>query len=441
MPKSLVAIVGRPNVGKSTLFNRIVGRPLAIVQNEPGTTRDRVYGEASWNSIDFAIVDTGGLELRPAEDMAQRVKEQVEAALEEADCIIFLVDARDGPTTTDQEIAQTVRQYSKPVVLAVNKADNEERRQSAPLFYELGIGEPLPISAYHNQDIDLLLNRVVDGLPRFEPEGPREEVLTIAIVGRPNVGKSMLLNAIVGEERAIVSDRPGTTRDALDTLAEVNGVPLVIVDTAGIRRRGRVERGVERYSVLRAMRAIERAEIALLVLDAQEMLTAQDAHIAGYIWQAYKGLVVVVNKWDLAPELGLEEEACRRHIRSGLKFAPAAPIHFISATLGQGIEDVLASAQSVFSSRRQRIPTPTVNRVLQDALGSHAPPLVGNKRFKVFYATQDDVSPPGFTIFVNDPALLHFSYRRYLENRLRQAFGFLGTPLRLNFKRRSERER
>ncbi|MBE0415824.1 MAG: ribosome biogenesis GTPase Der [Dehalococcoidia bacterium] len=434
--KPIVAIVGRPNVGKSTLFNRLVGKRVAIIEDEPGTTRDRLYADIAWRESALTIVDTGGLLLAPNSDIGQRVKKQVEAAIDEADAIIFLVDVLDGVTIMDKEIAEMLRRSDKPVMLAVNKADNERRSYEASQFYELALGDPLPISAYHDIGIDELLDRVMEGLP-YIPHEEEQEMMKVAIVGRPNVGKSMLLNAILGKERAIVADTPGTTRDAIDTIFEYNGERMLLIDTAGIRRRGRIEGGIERYSVERALRAIDRADVALLLTEATEPLTAQDAHIAGYIQQAFRGMVLVVNKWDLVEEM-VDRAQYTREIRQRLKFMPYVPILYISAKFGKGIENVLAAAREIFEERKKRVPTALLNSVVRDAVAAHAPPSVGGKKLKVLYATQAESSPPTFIFFVNDATLVHFSYQRYLENRLRQSFGFKGAPLRLIFKRRGE---
>ena len=436
MSKPVVAIIGRQNVGKSTLLNRVVGKSLAIVEDLPGTTRDRIFADVSWQGVEFAIVDTGGLEPGSQSAIAQGVKEQVEAAITEADVIIFLVDVGDGVTPSDQEIADRLRQVSKPILLVANKADNPQREAEAVEFYQLGLGEPLAISAYHGQGTPELLDRVVSLLPTAAPAEAEAEIMKVAIVGRPNVGKSMLLNALLGEERAIVDDIPGTTRDAIDTLFDFDGQSVLLIDTAGIRRRGRVERGVEWYSVIRALRAIERADMAVLVLDATELLTAQDMHIAGYIQQAVKGIVVVVNKWDLATDKNVAEY--NRHIRSQLKFMPYAPVLYVSAKFGQGVDKVMPQVHQVYQERLKRLSTAAVNNVVQQAVAAHTLPRIGGKQLKVLYATQAEVNPPTFVFFVNDARLIHFSYQRYLENKLRQSFGFIGTPFRLVFKTRGE---
>ncbi len=435
MSKPVVAIVGRQNVGKSTLLNRMAGKRLAIVEDLPGTTRDRILANVSWWEAEFTIVDTGGLELRPQSTIAQAVKEQVETAIIEADVIIFLVDTRDGVTPPDLEIADMLRQVSKPIILVANKADNAKLETEAVEFYELGLGEPLAISAYHSRGTTELLDRIVSLLPTPTLIEAELEIMKVAIVGRQNVGKSTLLNALLGEERAIVDDIPGTTRDAIDTLLDFDGQSVLLIDTAGIRRRGRLGVGVERYSVIRALRAIERANIVLLVLDATELVTAQDMHIAGYIQQAAKGIVLVVNKWDLA-EGGKTEY--NRIIRSQLKFMPYAPVLYISAKFGQGVSEIMPQVCQVYQERLKRLSTTMVNSVVQQAVAAHILPRIGSKQLKILYATQAEVNPPTFVFFVNDTKLLHFSYQRYLENQLRQSFGFAGTPLRLVFKTRGE---
>jgi len=436
MTKPIVAIVGRTNVGKSTLFNRLVGKRLAIIEDEPGTTRDRLYSDIDWKGSGLTLIDTGGLVPVPPSELAQRVKEQVEVAIEEADSIIFLVDVLDGVTHMDREIAEMLRRCDKPVMLAANKADNERRSLNAAEFYELAMGDPLPVRAYHDLGVDELLDRVVDSLPYFPPE-EELEMLKVAIVGRPNVGKSMLLNAILHKERAIVTDTPGTTRDAIDTIFEHNGERMLLIDTAGIRRRGRVGGGIERYSVARALRAISRADVALLLTEATEPLTAQDTHIAGYIQQASKGMVLVVNKWDLVEEMA-DRKQYTREIRNRLKFMPYVPILYISAKFRKGVDDVLSVAREIFEQRKKRVTTAQLNSVVRDAVGAHAPPSAAGKKLNILYATQAETSPPTFVFFVNNASLIHFSYQRYLENRLRQSFGFHGTPLRLIFKRRGE---
>ncbi|MFC1901578.1 ribosome biogenesis GTPase Der [Chloroflexota bacterium] len=434
--KPIVAIVGRQNSGKSTLLNRLAGKPLAIVEDMPGTTRDRVFANVSWQGTDFTLVDTGGLELEPNSTIAQGVNAQIEAAMAGADILISLVDVRDGVTPSDLEIADRLRRINKPVLLTVNKADNAKLESEAVEFFELGLGEPLPVSVHHGRGIAELLDKIIKLLPPAPPAEAETEVMKVAIVGRPNVGKSMLLNALVGDKRSIVDDTPGTTRDAIDTLVDFNGQSVLLIDTAGIRRRGRVEAGVERYSVIRALRAIERADVALLVIDATEPATSQDTHIAGYIQQAVKGIVLIVNKWDLVENKDTAE--WDRYLKSQLKFMAYAPVLYTSAKTGQGVKKIMPQVRQVYQERLKRLTTAKVNDVIQQAVASHSRPRKGNKQLKVLYATQAEVNPPTFVFFTNDAKLVHFSYRRYLENQLRQAFGFAGTPLRLIFKTRGE---
>ncbi|MFQ5886098.1 MAG: ribosome biogenesis GTPase Der [Anaerolineae bacterium] len=433
--KPLVAIVGRPNVGKSTLFNRLVEEPRAIVEDLPGTTRDRLYADAQWGGVAFTLIDTGGLVLWTEDELTMQVRRQVELAMAEAEAILFMVDVTEGLTAGDEEIAELLRVSQKPLFLMVNKADNEARRLAATEFYSLGLGEPYPVSALHGTGTGDLLDALVASFP------PREKVeeaegVRVAIVGRPNVGKSSLLNALLGWERAIVSESPGTTRDAIDTQISWDSQLVTLIDTAGIRRRGRVQRGVEQYSVLRALRAIQRAHVVLLLLDAPEGVTAQDTHIAGYAREEARGIVLVVNKWDLMKEADLSEYA--KGVRQAFRFIPYAPLLFVSALTGRRVGTVLETALRVYQERLRRVPTSGLNRLLREAVASHSPPSKRGKRLRFYYATQAEVDPPTFVFFVNDPQLVHFSYRRYLENRLREAFGFEGTPLRLNFRRRSE---
>ncbi len=436
MGKPIVAIIGRQNVGKSTLLNRMAGRQIAITEDLPGTTRDRIIADVSWQETEFTVVDTGGLEVKPKSTIAQRVKEQVEIAIAEANVIIFLVDVIEGVMPLDLEITDMLRQASKPILLVANKADNTKLETESVEFYQLGLGEPLPISAHHGRHTAELLDKIVALLPAPSPTKAEPEIMKVAIVGRPNVGKSMLLNALLGKERAIVDETPGTTRDAIDTYLDFKGQSVLLIDTAGIRRRGRVEVGVERYSVIRARRAIDRADIALLVTDATEPFTAQDMHIAGYIQQAAKGIVLVVNKWDLVADRNLTE--WNRYIRSQLKFMPYASVIYTSAKFGQEVDRVMPQVCQVYQERLKRLPTALVNSVVQQAVAAHNLPRIGSRQLKILYATQAEVNPPTFVFFVNDAKLTHFSYQRYLENKLRQSFGFAGTPLRLLFKTRSE---
>ena len=468
--KPLVAIVGRPNVGKSTFFNRMLGERVAIVEDLPGTTRDRIYGDTDWNGREFTLIDTGGLEFgsgipvgqvglngQPG-DIMKNVRSQAELAIEEADVIVFMVDARAGITAADEEVADLLRRTKKPVILAANKADNAARRQDAVEFYSLGLSEPVTISSIQGTGTGDLLDVIVEALPPEDEEAEDvedEDVVRVAIIGRPNVGKSSLLNAILGFERSIVSEVPGTTRDAIDTEIEFKDRKLILIDTAGIRRRGKVGPGVEKFSVLRSTRAIERCDVALLLIDSSEGLAAQDTHIAGEIQDQAKGVVVVVNKWDLAqaqrraeregkfphPDEEIESaEAYRRIIAEGLKFIPYAPIVFASAKTGYHVQGLLETVLNVAEMRYMRVPTSRLNELVQEAVRRHNPPVTNNKALKIYYVTQTRVNPPTFVFFVNDPQAVHFSYERYLENRLREAFGFKGTAIRLFFRPRSKIE-
>ena len=468
--KPLVAIVGRPNVGKSTFFNRMLGERVAVVEDLPGTTRDRIYGDTDWNGREFTLIDTGGLEFgftipvgqvglngQPG-DIMKNVRSQAELAIEEADVIVFMVDARSGITAADEEVADLLRRTQKPVIIAANKADNAARRQDSVEFYSLGLGEPVTISSIQGTGTGDLLDVIVEALPPEDEEGEGEEdedVVRIAIVGRPNVGKSSLLNAVLGFERSIVSEVPGTTRDAIDTRIEFKDRKLILIDTAGIRRRGKVAPGIEKFSVLRSTRAIERCDVALLLIDASEGLAAQDTHIAGEIQDQAKGVVVVVNKWDLAqaqrraeregkfphPDDEIESaEAYRRIIAEGLKFIPYAPIVFASAKTGYHVQGLLETALDVADIRYLRVSTSRLNELVQEAVRRHNPPVTNNRTLKIYYVTQTRVNPPTFVFFVNAPEAVHFSYERYLENRLRDAFGFKGTAIRLFFRPRSKTE-
>jgi len=435
MTKPLVAIVGRPNTGKSTLLNRMVKRPVAITEDLPGTTRDRNMADANWRGVEFTLVDTGGLEIEPSTTITRGVKAQVENAISQADVIICVVDAIAGITPADFEIADLLRRSNKPILVAANKADNPKREMEALEFYELGLGDPLAVSAHHGRGVAELLDKIIELLPaQGAITKVIDESIKIAIVGRPNVGKSMLLNALTGEERSIVDETPGTTRDAIDTAFDFNGQSVLLIDTAGIRRRGKVKAGVERYSIIRTFRAIDRADIVLLVLDATEMVTTQDTHIAGYIQEAAKGIIIIANKWDLIENKDIL--AWNKTIKSEFKFASYAPILYTSAKTKQGVEKIMPQVSQVYRERLKRLPTAAVNEVIQQASAVHNRPTSHGKQLKIYYATQAEANPPTFVFFTNDARLVHFSYKRFLENRLREAFGFTGTPLRLTFKTR-----
>ncbi|NLT41127.1 MAG: ribosome biogenesis GTPase Der [Anaerolineae bacterium] len=449
MALPIVALVGRPNVGKSTLFNRIVGRRQAIVEDLPGTTRDRLYAEAEWSGIEFLLVDTGGLEVIPAAGaegqwtplavdsvpFVRAMKAQAEIAIDEADVIVFVVDAASGLSAADEAVTDILRRTNKPVVLAANKADNTALRQAAAEFYALGIGEPYAISAYHGVGTGDLLDAIVQQVQEVEtPPEPPASGAQIAIVGRPNVGKSALLNRIIGEERVIVSDVAGTTRDSIDTEIEYEGQTLTLIDTAGIRRRGRIDRGVERYSVLRALKSVERADVALLVLDATQMVTAQDAHVAGYILEANKSVVVVVNKWDLMPPGQETRDQAMKVVRQELRFLDYVPVLFVSALTGQGLQKLLPTAVEVNEQRHVRVPTGELNRLVREVSTRINPPSKGGRRLRVYYSTQPGVDPPTFVFFVNDRRLVHFGYTRFIENRIRERYPFTGTPIRIEYR-------
>jgi len=454
MARPIVALVGRPNVGKSTLFNRLVGERLAIVDEVAGTTRDRLYAEATWNGRAFGIVDTGGID--PAHggksvlsigsaDFIDEIKAQALAAIHDADVILFVTDGQTGVTEPDREVADLLRRNQKkepggelrpPIFVVVNKAESNERRAGAAEFYELGLGEPYPVSAVHGTDVGDLLDAVVGSFPEAEEE--EDNSIKIAIVGKPNSGKSSLLNKLVGQERAIVSPIAGTTRDAVDTPIEVGGLPVTLIDTAGIRRRGKIGRGVEQFSVLRSFKAIERADVVLLMIDAVSGITAQDAHIAGFILEAWKSCVVLVNKWDAIEKTSTTMEEYTRRIRADLNFMDYVPLLFISAKTGQRVDQVLPLALQVQEERLARLSTSKINKVLVDAQDAHAAPARAGRQLKIFYGTQVRSDPPTFMIYVNDPSLMHFTYRRFLENRLRDEYGFVGTPIRIVVKGRRD---
>src|SRR5512146_228329 len=454
MAKPIVALVGRPNVGKSTLFNRLVGERLAIVDEVAGTTRDRLYAEATWNGRAFGLIDTGGID--PAHggksvlsvgsaDFIDDIKAQALAAIRDADAILFVTDADSGVTEPDREVAELLRRNQRkqpggkmwpPIFLVANKADSAQRRAAATEFYELGLGDPYPISAVHGTDVGDLLDALVSSFPEAEEE--EDTSIKIAIVGKPNSGKSSLINTLVGKDRAIVSPIAGTTRDATDTPIEVNGLPVTLIDTAGIRRRGKIDPGVEQFSVLRSFKAIERADVVLLMIDAVAGISAQDAHIAGFILEAWKSCVVLVNKWDAVEKTSTTMEEYTRKIRSDLNFLDFVPLLFISAKTGQRVDEVLPLALQVQEERLARLSTSKINKVLVEAQDAHAAPARAGRQLKIFYGTQVRSDPPTFMIYVNHPSLMHFTYRRFLENRLRDEYGFVGTPIRIVVKGRRE---
>jgi GTP-binding protein len=450
MGRPIVALIGRPNVGKSTLFNRLAGERLAVVDAAPGTTRDRIMAEVEWNGIDFDLVDTGGLDpmvdrRRPplsagSADYLDDIRRQAQAAAHEADAVLLVVDGIDGVTPADADVADFLRRQrrgdSPPVVLlVVNKCDTEARRQAAVEFYRLGLGDPIPISALHGTGIGDLLDALTAGLP--PGEALDDSAARIAIVGRPNVGKSSLLNRLLGEERVIVSPLPGTTRDAVDTHMTFHGTRLTLIDTAGLRRPGRTGQGVERFAALRTVRAVERSQVALLVLDAIQGVVAQDAHIAGLIVEKRRGVVLIVNKWDAVEKDEHTLEQARAHVQAELAFLDYAPVLFVSALTGQRVGQVLPTALQVQEEGLRRVPTSALNRLLREAVEHHPPPESSGRPLKLYFCAQTRTAPPTFEIQVNDPKGVHFTYARYLENQLRRHFGFLGNPIDLRFVSRS----
>ena len=459
MPKPIVAIVGRPNVGKSSLFNRLAGERLAVVDEVPGTTRDRLHAEADWNGVNFIVVDTGGIDPTKvaqgsgreplsigSADFVEQIRDQARQAVREADAVLFVVDVADGVTPSDSEVADILRREQRkvdgnlrpPILLVVNKVDSNLRRDQVPSFYELGMGEPFPISAVHGTGTGDLLDELIKALKALpsEVETDGEQDLSIAILGKPNVGKSTLFNALIGEERVIVSDIPGTTRDAVDTLIDWQGLKVRLIDTAGLRKRGKIEPGVEKYSSIRTLKAIERADVILLVIDALAGLTAQDAHIAGYIQEARKSAVIIVNKWDAMSKDRAAMESLTAQVRQDLNFIDYAPLLFISAKTGYKVSEVLPMAARVGEERVVRLSTSQINRVLAEAQDRQPPPTRSGRRLNIFYGTQVRSDPPTFLIYVNDYKLVHFTYQRFLENQLRKLHGYLGTPIHLVFKNR-----
>jgi GTP-binding protein len=431
MTGPIVAIVGRTNVGKSTLLNRLAGRQLAVVADLPGTTRDRVFAFVSWQGRELTVVDTGGWQAKPQGSLEQKVKQQLEVAIAQADVIIFLVDVKDGAIAADEEIAGVLRAANKPIILAANKVDSDKQTSQVPDFYRLGIGEPVAISAHHNRGIDELMEAVLASLPAQPISIAELGEAKLAIVGRPNVGKSTLLNALLGEERAIVHESPGTTRDSLDATINWGDKRIVLVDTAGIKRRGRVGVGVDYYSLLRALQAINRCDVALLLIDASEFITAQDMHIAGYIIDAGRGVMLLVNKWDLVPQE--QRERFKQSLGQRLRFASYAPVIYISAKSGQGIDGILPLAWEIWQERQKQIARTAVDELVKQVVSKHPAPRTGSRRLHIVRAYQDESQPATFILEVNDPKLVHFSYQRYLDNRLRQGFGFRGVPVKVIF--------
>lgn len=431
MAKPVIAIVGRPNVGKSTIFNRIVGERISIVEDISGVTRDRIYSEAEWLGKEFNLIDTGGIDLGD-EPFLDQIKYQAEIAMEEADVIIFITNSRDSVTDADENVAKILYRTNKPVLLAVNKVDNPEMRAEIFDFYTLGLGEPYPISGSHGLGIGDLLDAAIDHFPEEEEEEYDDSVIKFSLIGRPNVGKSSIVNALLGEERVIVSSIAGTTRDAVDTeFTDGDGTEFVMIDTAGMRKRGKVYETTEKYSVMRALRAIERSDVVLVVLNAEEGIREQDKKVAGYAHEAGKGIIIVVNKWDTLDKDNSTVKDFERDIRSEFAYLSYAPIVFVSAVTKQRLNKLPEMIKRVSENQRLRIQSSVLNDVILDAVAMNPTPTDKGKRLRIFYATQVAIKPPTFVVFVNDPEMMHFSYSRFLENRIRDTFVFEGTPIRI----------
>ncbi|HHT7236577.1 MULTISPECIES: ribosome biogenesis GTPase Der [Bacillus] len=430
MPKPVIAIVGRPNVGKSTIFNRIVGERVSIVEDIPGITRDRIYSAGEWLNHEFNIIDTGGIDIGD-EPFLTQIRQQAEVAIDEADVIIFMTNGRDGVTAADEEVAKILYRSKKPIVLAVNKVDNPDMRSDIYDFYALGFGEPFPISGTHGLGLGDLLDEAANHFPKIEEEAYDDETIRFSLIGRPNVGKSSLVNALLGQERVIVSNIAGTTRDAVDTPYSKDDQEYVIIDTAGMRKKGKVYESTEKYSVLRALRAIERSDVVLVVLDGEEGIIEQDKKIAGYAHDSGRAVIIVVNKWDAVKKDEKTMKAFEENIRAHFQFLEYAPIVFLSAKTKKRTQTLLPVINEVNESHSIRVQTNVLNDVIMDAVAMNPTPTHNGSRLKIFYATQVAVKPPTFVIFVNDTELMHFSYERFLKNRLREAFGFVGTPIHI----------
>ncbi|MBT2677702.1 ribosome biogenesis GTPase Der [Bacillus sp. ISL-35] len=430
MTKPVIAIVGRPNVGKSTIFNRIVGERISIVEDIPGVTRDRIYSSAEWLTHDFNIIDTGGIDLGD-EPFLDQIRQQAEIAIDEADVIIFLVNGREGVTAADEEVAKILYRSNKPVVLAVNKIDNPDMRDMIYDFYALGFGEPFPISGSHGLGLGDLLDEAAKHFPKAKEDEYDKDAIKFSLIGRPNVGKSSLVNAILGEDRVIVSDIAGTTRDAIDSQVTYDGQKYVIIDTAGMRKKGKVYETTEKYSVLRALRAIERSDVVLIVINAEEGIIEQDKHIAGYAEEAGRAVIIVVNKWDAIEKDEKTMKEFEEKIRAHFQFLSYAPIVFLSAKTKKRIHTLMPMIDLASENHSMRVQTNILNEVIMDAVAMNPTPTDKGKRLKIYYATQVSVKPPTFVVFVNEPELMHFSYERFLENRIRDAFDFTGTPIKI----------
>lgn len=442
MGKPIVAIVGRPNVGKSTLFNIFANSRIAIVEDTPGVTRDRLYADTEWLDNEFMMVDTGGIEIMNTDKIAVSIRQQAQIAIAEADVILFVCDARAGITHEDAEVAKMLRQSKKPIVLAINKADSPKQEMEIFEFYNLGIGEPIPVSAANHLGLGDLLDAVVEKFPETSAYGEdgNEDEIKVALIGRPNVGKSSIFNTLVGEERSIVSDVAGTTRDAIDTPVIREGQKFLFIDTAGMRRKARIDEPIEKYSIIRSLRAVDRSDVVLMVIDAIDGVTEQDKKIAGYAHEAGKGIVLVVNKWDLYDKDNTSTLRYTENLRRELVFMQYAPVVFVSAMTKQRIHRLPEVIHYVAEQNAMRISTSVLNQVVEDAIAINPPPTEKGQRLKILYATQVKIKPPTFVIFVNEPEIMHFSYQRYLENKLREAFGFEGTPLQMIIRGKNEEE-
>ena len=441
MSKPIVAIVGRPNVGKSTLFNQIGKRRVSIVDDMPGVTRDRIYMDAEWLNHTFTMIDTGGIEFEDDDHILKSMRQQALVAMEEADVIVFVVDGRAGLTTADEEVGRMLRNTKKPVILAVNKIDSPQLEAGVYEFYSLGLGEPMGIAASNSLGLGDLLDAVVAAFPENDGEDKEEDEISIAVIGRPNVGKSSIVNALIGENRVIVSNVPGTTRDAIDTHFVSDNIKFMLIDTAGMRRKGKIDEAIERYRVMRSLRAVDRADVVLMVINAEEGITEQDKKIAGYAHESGKGVIIVVNKWDVFPDK--DDKSTLRFtedLRDEIGFLQYAPVLYTSALTGQRIHRITELVKYVADQQSMRIQTSVLNELIRDAVSVNPPPSHRGKQLKIFFMTQADIQPPKFIIFVNDPELMHFSYLRFLENRLRESFGFEGTPLKLIVRGRKEEE-
>ena len=441
MSKPIVAIVGRPNVGKSTLFNQIGKKRVSIVDDFPGVTRDRIYLDAEWLNHQFTMIDTGGIELDSADQLLSSMRQQAQIAMEEADVIVFVVDGRAGLTSADEEVVKLLRSANKPVILAVNKTDSPQQEMNIYEFYNLGLGDPLGISASNALGLGDLLDAIVAAFPREAEEDKEADEISIAVIGRPNVGKSSIVNALIGEERVIVSNIPGTTRDAIDTHFVADDIKFILIDTAGMRRKGKIDEPVERYSVMRSLRAVDRADVVLMVINAEEGITEQDKKIAGYAHESGKGVVIIVNKWDIYPNK--DDKSTLRFtedLRDELGFLQYAPVLYTSALTHQRIPRITELVKYVADQQSMRIQTSVLNELIRDAVSVNPPPSHRGKQLKIFFMTQADIQPPKFVVFVNDPELMHFSYLRFLENKLRESFGFEGTPLKLIVRGRKEED-